>query len=61
VSRLNNNITRVKVNSKNVITVSKWDQAIAEATSQLAEIKIRAARLKAAIKVFRENRERIES
>lgn len=46
------NISQPNVNSKNVI--SFWKQAKEEASVQLAETRVRAARLKAAIKLFTE-------
>jgi len=57
----NDNKTATNVNSKIVIddrdNPEFWDSAIRDARSQLSEIKMRAARLKAAIKVFQEKRE----
>jgi len=43
------------VNSKNDISIG-WDRAIAEAQSQLSEMKTRTALLKAAIKLFTEKK-----
>jgi hypothetical protein len=46
------NISESKINSKNVI--SGWSRAKEEASAQLAEMRVRTARLKAAIKLFAE-------
>lgn len=57
--QLKNNISESLVNSKSVIVGKDfWDQAIAEAEDQLSQIKIRAVRLKAAIRLFAENKKK---
>lgn len=52
MSRTNNNINISSVNSKNVI--SPWMQISEEAKVQLADLKLRCAKLRAAIKLFAE-------
>jgi hypothetical protein len=52
MSPSNNNKTFRDVNSKNVI--SPWAQISKQAKVQLADLKLRSARLRAAIKLFAE-------
>jgi hypothetical protein len=56
VSHHNDNKNVSNVNNKNVISNGSWDHAIAEAKAQIADMKVRTARLKAAIKQFAENK-----
>ena len=60
MSQRYDNKTVSVVNSKSVISNGAWDRAMAEAKAQIAEMKVRTARLKAAIKQFAENK-RIEA